>query len=111
MAEATLRSPAERLNPQRADRADHSNHAGRHARHRTMQPLMIEPPAPPIALTPLLACDPATDPDILWHIAREAPELRRWLVANPNADAALLEYVAQAGGPGVNVALTVLLEG
>ncbi|WP_420829375.1 hypothetical protein [Bifidobacterium miconis] len=84
-----------------------------HARHamRSHQPPVAEPPAPPIVLTPLLACDPATDPDILWHIAREAPELRRWLVANPNADAALLEYVAQAGGPGVNVALTVLLEG
>ncbi|MBW3093223.1 hypothetical protein KIH79_09905 [Bifidobacterium sp. 82T10] len=78
---------------------------------RSHQPPVAEPPAPPIVLTPLLACDPATDPDILWHIAREAPELRRWLVANPNADAALLEYVAQAGGPGVNVALTVLLEG
>ena len=68
------------------------------------------PPAPPIRLTPLVACDPDTDMDVLWHIAREAPELRRWLAANPTADAALLEYVAQRGGPGVKAALTVLLE-
>ena len=69
-----------------------------------------EPPAPPILLTPLVACDPDTDPQVLWHIARHAPELRRWLPANPAADAALLEYVAQAGGPGVREALTVLLD-
>ncbi|WP_241217140.1 hypothetical protein [Bifidobacterium goeldii] len=69
----------------------------------------LEPPAPPIVLSPLLACDPNTDPEILWYIARHAPPLRRWLVANPNASAELLEYVAQAGGPGVNHALTILL--
>ena len=68
------------------------------------------PPRPPILLTPLVACDPDTDPRILWHIARHAPELRRWLPANPAADAALLEYVAQAGGPGVREALTILLD-
>ncbi|RSX54645.1 hypothetical protein [Bifidobacterium samirii] len=68
------------------------------------------PPRPPILLTPLVACDPDTDPQILWHIARYAPELRRWLPANPSADAALLEYVAQAGGPGVREALTILLD-
>nr|WP_318643736.1 hypothetical protein [Bifidobacterium platyrrhinorum] len=70
----------------------------------------LEPPAPPLELTPLVAADPATGMDVLWHIARTAPELRRWLVANPNADAALLEYVSQAGGPGVKRALTVLLD-
>ena len=59
----------------------------------------------------LLACDPATAPEVLWFIAEHEPELRRWLVANPSADAALLEYVAQAGGPGVNRALTILLDG
>lgn len=69
----------------------------------------LRPPQPPLALTPAVACDPQTDMDVLWHIAREAPELRRWLAANPKADAALLEYVAQAGGPGVKEALTVLL--
>ena len=62
-------------------------------------------------LSPLLACDPATAPEVLWFIAEHEPELRRWLVANPSADAALLEYVAQAGGPGVNRALTILLDG
>ncbi|KAB8288276.1 hypothetical protein DSM100688_0843 [Bifidobacterium ramosum] len=67
------------------------------------------PPAPPLSLTPLVACDPATDMEVLWHIARDVPHLRRWLVANPQADAALLEFVAQSGGPGVREALTVLL--
>ena len=66
---------------------------------------------PPLRLSPLLACDPATAPEVLWFIAEHEPELRRWLVANPSADAALLEYVAQAGGPGVNRALTILLDG
>jgi len=70
----------------------------------------LEPPAPPLELTPSVASDPTTDTDILWHIARTAPELRRWLVANPKADATLLEYVSQAGGPGVKRALTVLLD-
>ncbi|MEE8685098.1 MAG: hypothetical protein SOI64_07895 [Bifidobacterium mongoliense] len=69
----------------------------------------MRPPRPPIELTPLLACDGTTDMAILWHIAREAPELRRWLIANPRADATLLEYVAQAGGPGVTEGLEVLL--
>lgn len=67
------------------------------------------PPSPPLALTPVVACDPDTDMEILWHIAREVPELRRWLVANPAADAELLEYISQAGGPGVKHALQVLL--
>lgn len=69
------------------------------------------PPPPPLRLSPLLACDPAAAPEVLWFIAEHEPELRRWLVANPSADAALLEYVAQAGGPGVNRALTILLDG
>ena len=56
------------------------------------------PPPPPLRLSPLLACDPATAPEVLWFIAEHEPALRRWLVANPSADAALLEYVAQAGG-------------
>lgn len=68
------------------------------------------PPSPPLALTPLVACDPDTDPRVLWHIAREVPRLRRWLVANPSADAELLEYLSQAGGPGVREALELLLD-
>lgn len=66
------------------------------------------PPAPPVKLTPLVACDPATEPEILWHIATYAPQLRRWLVANPAATAELLEYVSQQGGPGVKEALELL---
>ena len=71
---------------------------------------LCNPPQPPIRLTPALACDPNTDPELLWHIARSAPELRRWLVANPRSDATLLEYVAQAGGPGVHETIAVLLD-
>lgn len=92
---------------------DAAAHAARLERAAGPVPRAVEgqgPPAPPIRLTPLVACDPDTDTDVLWHIAREAPELRRWLAANPKADAALLEYVAQRGGPGVKAALTVLLE-
>ncbi|NMN00610.1 hypothetical protein G1C96_1189 [Bifidobacterium sp. DSM 109958] len=68
------------------------------------------PPKPPVKLTPALACDPNTELEILWHIARNAPELRRWLVANPRSGAELLEYVAQAGGPGVHETIAVLLD-
>ncbi|NEG79042.1 hypothetical protein GFD22_08700 [Bifidobacterium avesanii] len=71
---------------------------------------MALPPAPPMRLTAAVACDPATDEAVLWHIARTAPELRRWLVANPHSGPELLEYVAQAGGPGVREAIEVLLE-
>lgn len=71
---------------------------------------MTAPPSPPIRLTPAVAVSPDTPPEILWHIAQHAPELRRWLVANPRADAILLEYISQAGGPGVKQALEVLLE-
>ena len=68
------------------------------------------PPSPPRRLDPAAACDPDCDEGTLWRIARERPDLRRWLVANPRADAALLEFVAQAGGPGVRQALLVLIE-
>ena len=81
------------------------------AESATARPVLQEalPPPPPIALTPAVACNPDTDGEILWHIARHVPELRRWLAANPRSDAALLEYVAQAGGPGVHQALSILL--
>jgi hypothetical protein len=71
---------------------------------------LTTPPDPPIALTPSVACSPETDTDVLWHIARHAPELRRWLVANPKSDAMLLEFVSQAGGPGVRQSLEILFE-
>ena len=76
----------------------------------TRRPRTLNPPAPPILLTPRIAADPNTPIDVLWHIARHAPELRRWLVINPNADATLLEHISQAGGPGVKQALTILIE-
>ena len=68
------------------------------------------PPEPPLVPTALMATDPATDPSILWTIAREEPRLRRWLVANPAASPALLETISQLGGPGVRRALEVLLD-
>nr|WP_258186089.1 hypothetical protein [Bifidobacterium sp. UTBIF-68] len=71
---------------------------------------LTTPPAPPIALTPLVACDPSTEAETLWHIALHVPELRRWIVANPSADAAILEFISQAGGPGVRQSLEILLE-
>ncbi|MBT1166999.1 hypothetical protein JS539_09510 [Bifidobacterium simiarum] len=68
------------------------------------------PPPPPLRLTAAVACDPHTDQDVLWHIAREAPQLRMWLIANPSATPAMLEFVAQTGGPGVRRAFEVLFE-
>ena len=67
-------------------------------------------PEPPIRLTPAVACSPDTDVAVLWHIAYHVPELRKWLVANPKADAPLLELVSQRGGPGVRQALEILFE-
>lgn len=77
-----------------------------HARQRAL----VEPPAPPIELTPLVACSADTAQDVLWHIAEYAPRLRKWLVANPSATPAMLEYLAQVGGPGVPEALRILLK-
>ncbi|WP_297316660.1 hypothetical protein [uncultured Bifidobacterium sp.] len=68
------------------------------------------PPEPPLVPTPAMATDPETPTDILWLIAREHPELRRWLAANPAASPALLETVSQLGGPGVKRSLEILLE-
>ncbi len=70
----------------------------------------LDPPSPPLLLTSSVAADPDTDVEVLWHIARHVPDLRRWLVVNPKADAHLLEYISQAGGPGVHRALKVLLD-
>ena len=75
-----------------------------------MAQMRAPPPEPPLVPTALMATDPATDPSILWAIAREEPQLRRWLVANPAASPALLETISQLGGPGVRRALEVLLD-
>lgn len=71
---------------------------------------LVDPPSPPIPLTPLVACSPDTPQDVLWHIAEYAPQLRKWLVANPSATPAMLDYLAQVGGPDVARALQILLE-
>ena len=56
------------------------------------------------------SCSADTAQDVLWHIAEYAPRLRKWLVANPSATPAMLEYLAQVGGPGVPEALRILLK-
>ncbi|MCR1996176.1 variant leucine-rich repeat-containing protein [Bifidobacterium animalis] len=38
------------------------------------------------------------------------PHLRKWVVVNRAADANLLEYLSQQGGPGVRQALELVLE-
>lgn len=82
---------------------------GAEARAASRRP-ELDPPSPPLLLTPSVAADPDTDMEVLWHIARHVPDLRRWLVVNPKADAHLLEYISQTGGPGVHRALKVLLD-
>lgn len=71
---------------------------------------LLSPPPAPIRLTPLVASDPHTDEEILWHIAQFWPQLRRWIVANTAASPMLLEYVSQQGGPGVREALQMLFD-
>ena len=71
----------------------HGHHGKRHERRRAppkyqphaRQRALVEPPAPPIELTPLVACSADTAQDVLWHIAEYAPQLRKWLVANRRA--------------------------
>ena len=105
----------------RRERKAHKARKTRKARHATRrsppkyQPTprpkaLVEPPAPPIELTPLVACSADTAQDVLWHIAEYAPKLRKWLVANPSATPSMLEYLAQVGGPGVPEALRTLLK-
>ncbi len=38
---------------------------------------------------------PSTSLSLLWTIARERPDLRRWLIVNPSSPPELLEYIAQ----------------
>ena len=70
----------------------------------------LTPPAPPIRLTPTVASDPDTPIEVLWHIARHAPRLRKWVIVNRSADANLLEYISQQGGPGVRETLRMLFD-
>lgn len=66
------------------------------------------PPKPPIILTPYVAIGPATKTEVLWYIAQKIPELRKWIIANPSADAQILEYISQQGGPDVRYSFEVL---
>lgn len=67
-----------------------------------------DPPRPPQQINANLASDPDTHILVLWHIAQHIPHLRKWVIANSAADAQLLEYIAQQGGPGVEQAFEVL---
>ena len=92
----------------------HTVHSGRAANRRHTSQTAAETAGgsavSPIPLTPLVACSPDTPQDVLWHIAEYAPQLRKWLVANPSATPAMLDYLAQVGGPDVARALQILLE-
>lgn len=68
------------------------------------------PPKPPIVLNAQVACSANTSKEILWYIAKNIPDLRKWVVANPSSDAKILEYISQKGGPDVKHSLDVLLE-
>lgn len=109
-AEATgAMGAAQRLRRQRWAPADSAGHPGVEPGAAPIAaPGVLSPPPPPLVVTPGMACDPDTDMSTLWLIAREHPHLRKWLIANPKADAALLEYVSQAGGPGVRNAFDIL---
>lgn len=60
----------------------HGRHGKRHERRRAppkyqphaRQRALVEPPAPPIELTPLVACS-ANTADVLWHIAECTPAI------------------------------------
>lgn len=71
----------------------------------------LSPPTPPPTMTAFIASSPRTSEEVLWRIAIDYPRLRRWIIANTRASPELLEYVAQAGGPGVRNGFDVLFEG
>ncbi|MDD6462230.1 MAG: hypothetical protein PUF51_07300 [Bifidobacteriaceae bacterium] len=65
----------------------------------------------PTALRPTAQCasDPRTPVSELWELAH-IPELRRWIIVNTAAPAALINAIARAGGPGVREAMELLRE-
>lgn len=67
----------------------------------------LHPPPPPLRLTPYVAVS-STDQTVLWYIAKNVPDLRCWVIANPRAKPDLLEYISQSGGPHVKDCFTVL---
>lgn len=79
-------------------------------KHEQSQVQAKLPPKPPVVINEIYACNPQTPLQELWNIAQQYPFLRKWIVANPNANAELLEYIAQVSGPGVEQALQVLCE-
>lgn len=85
-------------------------HSGGSSEPQTLEAVreFSAPPQPPQQLNANLASDPDTHILVLWHIAQHIPRLRKWVIANSAADAQLLEYIAQRGGPGVEQAFEVL---
>lgn len=97
----------------------HGHHGKRHERRRAppkyqphaRQRALVEPPAPPIELTPLVACNADTAQDVLWHIAEYAPRLRKWAGRQSFGDACNAGIsCARSAGPGVPEALRILLK-
>lgn len=83
-------------------------HSARGSPYSTAYSPYSAPPKPPQQLNAQLASDPNTHILVLWYIAQHIPYLRKWIIANSAADAQLLEYIAQCGGPGVQEAFEVL---
>lgn len=79
-------------------------------RQKSVAPRMLNPPQPPLQPNALVACNPSTPCETLWLIAREHPDLRQWIIANPAATPDLLEYIAQSGGPHVARCMQLLLK-
>lgn len=65
--------------------------------------------APRVLATAQCASDPHTPLQDLWELAR-IPPLRRWIIVNTAAPAALINDIARAGGPGVRQAMRLLRE-
>ena len=84
------------------------SHCPRGSPYSTAHAPYSAPPKPPQQLNAQLASDPNTHILVLWYIAQHIPYLRKWIIANSAADAQLLEYIAQCGGPGVQEAFEVL---
>ncbi|MFY4635709.1 hypothetical protein ACOVJL_02465 [Scardovia wiggsiae] len=78
-------------------------------KYKTNSMMMPEPPPPPLKLTPYVAVSYSAT-EILWYIARNIPQLRCWLIANPDSTPELLEYISQSGGPHVKECFTVLFD-
>ena len=69
------------------------------------------PPAPPAPKGITDALDPHASEQELSKIAREQPELRRWILANPSIPEGLVTFIERVGGPDVPQALAIWRRG